>query len=271
MKNTHEIKGNVVKVTVPHKDGENFIFTIDLDDMPIVDSKASWSMDKNKTSAVANFREEGKMCKATMHRLLTGWKNVNFADEDRFNLIRTNMVEADLRKRIRKSGQNLKGNIYKTRHDCLEMIIEGKNPGIVLIDKEDFLLVSEYTWNINPIKGYVQTKTREGREGSTAIYLHRLIMGAKIGDPQVDHKYRDRLDNRKQNLRFATWSENQLNKGLPSNNTSGFRGVSETANHLFCAQLKIEDIRYRKHFKTFDEAKAQRLAWEKEYGVSPLE
>lgn len=271
MKNTHEIKGNVVKVTVPHKDGENFIFTIDLDDLPMVDSKASWSMDKNKTSAVANFREEGKMCKITMHRLLTGWKNVNFANEDRFNLMRSNMVEADQRKRLRESGKNLKGNIFKTRHDCLEMIIEGKVSGTVLVDKDDFLLISEYTWNINPINGYVQTKTREGRGKSRTLLLHRVIMGAEEGDPQVDHKYRDRLDNRKQNLRFATWSENQLNKGLPSNNTSGFRGVSETAHHLFCAHLKVGDIYNKKAFKTFDEAKAQRLAWEKEYGVSPLE
>jgi len=272
MKNQHEVTGETTRVIVSHKkSGEEFTFTIDTEDLPIVDSKASWGMDKNKTSAVANFRQDKKMCKTTMHRLLTGWKNVNFADEDRFNLRRNNMVEAEKRKRIRKTGQNLKSNEYRVRQDYVEMIMNGKNSGIVLIDKEDLLLVSEYTWNINPVHGYVQTRTREGREKSQTVILHRLIMGAGKGDPQVDHRDRNRLNNRKKNLRFATWSENQLNKGLPKNNTTGFRGVSINIRDKFEAQMMVEGKHLRARFETFEEAKTQRLAWEKEHGVDPLE
>ena len=273
MKNQYETKGEIVEITVPHnKSGEQFIFAIDADDFSIVSAKASWSMDKNKTSAIANFRQDTKMCKTTMHRLLTGWKNVNFADGDLLNLRRSNMVESVKRKRVRAVGQSLKGNQYKIKRSHAEMIISGKNSGVVLLDKEDVPIAQEYTWNINSVHGYVQARTREGRNKSKTVIIHRLIMGAKVGEGlQVDHINRNRLDNRKHNLRFVTWTENQLNKGLYSNNTSGFRGISTTANHLFCAQMKVGKTHLRKHFKTFEEAKAQRLTWEKEYGVPPLE
>ncbi len=269
MKNTHVVEGEVVRVTVPHNDGSSFIFTVDVADLPLINSKASWGMDKNKTSAVANFREAGRMVKVTMHRLLTGWKHVNFADGDRFNLRRTNLVEAEQRKRRRKSGQSLKGNTYRAQQDHIEMVLEGKNPGIVLIDKEDLPIVAEYTWNINPATGYVQTKTREGRGKSRGLYLHRLIMGAGLGDNQLDHIDRNRLNNKKENLRFVTWSENQLNKNLPRNSTTGFRGVYITKNFTFCAHLRVPGNYLKKTFPTFEQAKAQRLAWEKEYGVLP--
>lgn len=273
MKNAHQIKGEVAEVIVPHKkSGETFVFTIDLADLPAVDSKASWGMDKNKTSAVANFRQDGKMCKVTMHRLLTGWENVNFADGDRFNLRRSNLVEAEQRKRRRKAGQYVKGNDYRVSGDTVYLYINNpKASGTALIDKEDWEGVRAYTWNINPVNGYVQTRTREGRGKSSPMYLHRFVMGAKKGDPQLDHIDRNRLNNKKNNLRFVTWSENQLNKGLYCNNTTGFRGVSITAAYTFEAQIRISGNNIRKTFKTFEEAKAQRLAWEKEYGVYPID
>lgn len=43
---------------------------------------------------------------------------------------------------------------------------------------------------------------------------------------QIDHANRDRLDDRWNNLREATWSDNMANRKLQGNNTSGFKGVS---------------------------------------------
>lgn len=65
-------------------------------------------------------------------------------------------------------------------------------------------------------------------ENNTTLYLHRVIMGRMGNVPQgytVDHINRDKLDNRRENLRVATASQNHINSGLRSDNTSGFKGV----------------------------------------------
>jgi hypothetical protein len=58
--------------------------------------------------------------------------------------------------------------------------------------------------------------------------VHRLIFLLEHGylPKEIDHINGDRQDNRLENLREATRSENQYNKGMCKNNTSGFRGVS---------------------------------------------
>lgn len=58
--------------------------------------------------------------------------------------------------------------------------------------------------------------------------VHRMVMGVPPDHPQeVDHiEPKATLDNRKQNLRFASRSQNNANRRLFKNNTSGYRGVS---------------------------------------------
>lgn len=57
---------------------------------------------------------------------------------------------------------------------------------------------------------------------------HRLIFLLVHGymPKEIDHINGDRQDNRIENLREVTRSENQFNKAMCSNNTSGFRGVN---------------------------------------------
>lgn len=58
--------------------------------------------------------------------------------------------------------------------------------------------------------------------------VHRLIFLLEHGylPKEIDHINGDRQDNRIENLREVTRSENQFNKAMCSNNTSGFRGVN---------------------------------------------
>lgn len=65
----------------------------------------------------------------------------------------------------------------------------------------------------------------------TMVFLHRVILERMTGRSLVkteftDHVNGDKLDNRRENLRIASNSENQRNRGKPSNNTSSYKGVS---------------------------------------------
>jgi hypothetical protein len=75
-------------------------------------------------------------------------------------------------------------------------------------------------------------RKRSGHEGNTdyvcnanGVPLHRFILGEPEEGYVVDHINRDGLDNRVCNLRFATFSQNNMNKGIARNNTSGCTGV----------------------------------------------
>lgn len=87
------------------------------------------------------------------------------------------------------------------------------------VDVEDIHLVANNLWFQNS-DGYAVCNISRKR-----IRLHRLIMNAP-SDVEVDHVNRDKLDNRRSNLRICTKSENQKNRPKQSNNTSGYKGVS---------------------------------------------
>jgi hypothetical protein len=93
-----------------------------------------------------------------------------------------------------------------------------------LVDDEDFERVSQFKWTYTaPGYAYRQTYHKGIRE---RFYLHRFIMEANESANVVDHINGNKLDNRKANLRLCTHKENIQNSKLPSDNTSGYKGVS---------------------------------------------
>ena len=71
---------------------------------------------------------------------------------------------------------------------------------------------------------------------------HRLAWFYMTGEwpIEVDHRNVDALDNRWDNLREATRSQNNANVGLKSHNTSGLKGVSwDNARRLWKAQISV--------------------------------
>jgi hypothetical protein len=64
---------------------------------------------------------------------------------------------------------------------------------------------------------------------STQFLIHRLVATAFIENlnnkMEVDHINNNKLDNRVENLRWATRQENSRNIRIPSTNTSGVKGV----------------------------------------------
>lgn len=84
------------------------------------------------------------------------------------------------------------------------------------VDQTTYDLYGRQSWHYS--HGYAAQKNRSG-----VIYLHKLIIGDSLDE--VDHIDGDKLNNRRSNLRFATHSQNNMNKPRQSNNTTGFKGV----------------------------------------------
>lgn len=85
-------------------------------------------------------------------------------------------------------------------------------------DLEDYTKIKDYCWCIDAY-GYVRGNTKKSK-----IKFHRLITNCS-DDMVIDHINHNRADNRKLNLRICSQHENNMNKGIAPNNTSGITGV----------------------------------------------
>lgn len=88
-----------------------------------------------------------------------------------------------------------------------------------IIDNEDAERVMAHSWCFDASNGYPVS-----RINGTRVRLHRFIMEG-CTSKYIDHINRNKLDNRKINLRPCTASQNVRNRGLNKNNTSGYKGV----------------------------------------------
>ncbi len=79
----------------------------------------------------------------------------------------------------------------------------------ILVDDQDFEWLNKYNWCIS--KGYIIAhKPQSGKKGTT-ISIHRLIMNTPK-NIQTDHINGNKLDNRRENLRICSRSENNMNR-----------------------------------------------------------
>ena len=138
----------------------------------------------------------------------------------------------------------------------------------VLISKEDYDLVSKFSWYLN-IQGYaVNTQRIKGTKKKKMIYMHRLIMGL---DKKliVDHINHDTIDNRRENLRLCTYSENLCNKKPEPNSKSSFKGVTWSVRDSKWVVQIWKDGRsfyYGYHENEIDAAKAYNEAAKEHHG-----
>jgi len=74
---------------------------------------------------------------------------------------------------------------------------------------------------------------------------------------EVDHINGDRLDDRLENLRLATSSQNTCNQGLRKDNTSGFKGIRwEEPRGRWRVYCAVNGKRVNRYTRTLDEAVA---------------
>jgi len=128
-----------------------------------------------------------------------------------------------------------------------------------LVDAEDFDLVAKHKWFLHP-GGYAYASPWNGsRKNRKNIVMHRLIMGFPT-KKDVDHKNRNKLDNRRANLRLATRSQNVINKPV-----SGVRSKTlKDGRKRWSARVKINQKEH--HLGVFDtKEEAQRARGQKEW------
>lgn len=92
------------------------------------------------------------------------------------------------------------------------------------VDNCDRELVGKFKWTLTP-EGYVCRSMKVATNKRKNILLHRVLLNAPKGK-HVDHIDGDKLNNRRSNLRLCNSSQNQANRKISKNNTSGYKGVT---------------------------------------------
>lgn len=103
--------------------------------------------------------------------------------------------------------------------------------------------------------------------GGSRYYAHRLIWLMVYGylpETNIDHRDRNKLNNRLSNLREVSQACNTRNCGNFSHNTSGVKGISiYTRYGLWKATIAVDkNQKHLGYFEDFHEAVAHRLAAE---------
>lgn len=141
----------------------------------------------------------------------------------------------------------------------------------ILVDDEDYDRLSGFTWGI--IAGgyparqvYSHSIKKPGAKRSQSyykkIYMHREIMDAQPGE-LVDHVNHNIRDNRRENLRLCTHSQNSMNRIVERRGSSRFKGVRKAhpstrmANKTWIAEIVANGKRtHLGYFATEEEAAA---------------
>jgi len=150
------------------------------------------------------------------------------------------------------------------------MIIDSPTYGYfkILFDKDDYDKVKQHNWSISKCwnkktntepKFYPSATVYDSGKGKTrkchGILMHRYLTDAPKG-MVVDHikRVEDHIcDNRRENLRICTQSQNLMNYVTkPSNNTSGHIGVCwDKSTNKWIAHLRL--MGKHKHLGYYDD------------------
>lgn len=153
---------------------------------------------------------------------------------------------------------NKKSNEYNLQNDYGIGYLANGNK--FYFDLEDYDKIKDYWW-YEDIGGYVVTNNSQQR-----LAMHRLLMNVTDKTIYIDHISHNKKDNRKQNLRIADTSKNQMNKRILPNNTSGVTGVYwDKRNNKWRAQIVNKGKTYNlgRYTEKEDAIKARKDAEEK--------
>jgi UDPglucose 6-dehydrogenase len=129
-----------------------------------------------------------------------------------------------------------------------------------IVDTEDYEWLNKWSWYY--AHGYAVRTIYDEKGKPYQLRMHRLLINTPDG-MDTDHVNRNRLDNRKSNLRPATRSQNVANQFSKKQNNSGLKGVSWKAkNKKWVAQIRVDNV--VKHIGLFESKEEAGRAYNRE-------
>jgi hypothetical protein len=121
-----------------------------------------------------------------------------------------------------------------------------------LVDDEDYDYLNQWNWHCSNNNYAVRTDNKLKK----TIYMHRVIINSP-DKLSTDHINGNGLDNRKENLRVCTQTQNNGNRKLNKNSTSGIKGISwNKINKKWKARISTKGKRkHLGYFKNKNDAK----------------
>jgi hypothetical protein len=161
-----------------------------------------------------------------------------------------------------KTGRPPNHNLFIEMNDYVEGIVISSCKEIKFkIDKDDLEKVKSRHWFAATGGAYIATYICIKNERKT-LYLHNFIMNrivfpGKGSKSSIDHINRDGLDNRKENLRLVTQTQQNLNQKKKERRKNLPEGIAEIPQHIwyvkangghgdrFCVEFKSEKFKWR--------------------------
>ncbi len=137
--------------------------------------------------------------------------------------------------------------------------------GRVLVDASTVEWLSQWNWHVHTLGYAGRARLASDPPGGHEVYLHRELLGLRAGDGlQADHINRDRLDNRRANLRIVTPGDNRQNTPAIAGR---FRGVGyDRARRRWRAQAQFKGHHYfLGRFATEEQAAQVASDWRREH------
>ena len=117
---------------------------------------------------------------------------------------------------------------------------------VAIVDPEMVSILEQHNWfaKLDVRSGEHYAGRFPSRSLGPRRYIHmaRVVLGMSIEDKTVepDHKNKNKLDNRRENLRESTRAENLRNRRLQRNSSTGFKGVYfDKRNNWYYARMKM--------------------------------
>lgn len=127
-----------------------------------------------------------------------------------------------------------------------------------LVDEADFAELSQINWNLRRDSKsgtyYARTDRNNGNKRPLP-FMHQQILQLPDGF-EIDHKNHNGLDNRRENLRAATGTQNQANRRKRGSDgtSSTYKGVSKQGQRWRARLSRHGELYHLGYFSTEDEA-----------------